>query len=63
MVTVGKQRYKMIVEAFRHITHCMWASPEIKVIKITKVIDSGTIECRWRMCGQLRGTFGRGKER
>lgn len=60
---VGKQRYKIAVETFRHITSFMWASPKLEVMKITKVIDNGTVECRWRISGQLRGTFGRGKER
>ena len=60
---VGKQRYKIAIETFRHITHCIWASPKLEVMKITKVTDNGTIECRWRVSGQLRGTFGKGKER
>jgi len=60
---VGKQRYKIFVKTFCHITRFIWASPKLEVIKITKVIDNGTIECRWRVSGQLRGTFGKGKER
>lgn len=63
MVMAGKQRYKIAVEMFRHVTCCMWASPRLEVIKITKVTDNGTIQCRWRVNGQLRGTFGKGKER
>lgn len=59
---IGKQRYKLAVESFRHVTR-MWTSPNLEVLKITKVVDSGTIECRWRVNGHLRGTFGKRKER
>lgn len=63
LVTVGKQQYKIIVETFRYITCCVWAVPKLEVMKINKVIDNGTIECRWRVSGQLRGRFGKGKDR
>lgn len=63
MVTVGRRQYQTIVETFRYLTGMIWSSPRLEVLKITKMLDNNSIECRWRVSGQPRGRLGRGKER
>jgi len=63
MVTVGRRQYQTIVESFRYLTYLLWSSPKLEVLKITKMEDNDSIECRWRVNGQIRGSLGRGKDR
>ena len=63
MVTVGRRRYQAIVESFRYLTYLLWSSPKLEVLKITKMADNDSIECRWRVNGQIRWSLDKGKDR